>query len=1053
MSPCVVYCHILDFKQVLFIFSQVFFLLGLFWFLPPASAQRTNTTGTCQTETLGREFITSYMDDCGNSSQFEVQITGYFAFTSVSVSISNYQFDKKIMVNWGEMVRVSLPESVGIKGTTNFSNVVLVKADKDISVVSVSNKHVSPETTVLYPVSSLGNEHYIVTPSTESLDSYPEFSVMTYQEPNSVEVHVKGKLHYLIQDNSTGSRLTIKLHAFQGIQFQGIGDLSGTRIVSEKPVAILVGQRCFCNNTKCNHVFEQLLPVCSWGTKYIVPPLPWQKVDEIVYITASRNTTVLYQLGEQAETVTLAGGSVLQRPVKPWIPVYISANVGIQVVFYSVGAPLPNSSHAFLMNVPDVASYCQMYSINAQEGFENFALMVANTAETGAIILDNQPVRDVVWNRVPGTEFVWGMRTLVPANRSHAVEHPLVPANRSHAVEHPSSPFALLSVGTAAMDSYGIPGSCRKNVTFKCQTETPQIQKQLEMCKDVFLKGNNSEFCSFVNLTIVNLETMCAQDRAVSLEDFAGPFGPFLNSSTLSAGGNENKREVASAVTFLLQSVELAALTAALKSPEMKTQNVTTESMAIETLLVVPAAGPCDEVFRLRALNETMDIHCDTVTKAATEDSWAVAFISYFTLDSIIDKRFLKEGDLMADEKLRNCHLNSRVVSGAVGDGRLMNLSKPVNFTLRHRQAKKEEEEALCVHWKFIAGRGFWAEDGCTVLHTNSTHTICSCDHLSSFALLMGHTEVEESYPLTIVTYVGLTLSLLCLLLAILTFLLCRSIRNISTSIHLQLCLCLFLANLLFLTAVTRTSIQVVCAVIAGFLHYLFLACFTWMFLEGLHLFLTVRNLKVVNYTSTSWFKKRFMYPFGYGFPALVVVISAALNPDGYGTSKHCWLSLDRGFRWSFLGPVCAIILINLTFFLVTLWILRDKLSSLNEDVSTLKDTRLLTFKAIAQLFILGCTWSLGLFQVSSAKMVMAYLFTIVNSLQGVFIFLVHCLLNRQVREEYRRWIKGTRKSSPPTQTFSLSRSTVTTSTKMAPCITGCGMGWEGADGPSPTKS
>ncbi|KAG6922065.1 adhesion G protein-coupled receptor E3-like, partial [Chelydra serpentina] len=69
---------------------------------------------------------------------------------------------------------------------------------------------------------------------------------------------------------------------------------------------------------------------------------------------------------------------------------------------------------------------------------------------------------------------------------------------------------------------------------------------------------------------------MCAQDRAVSLEEVAGPFGSFLNSSTLSAGGNESK-EVASAVTFLLQSVEFAALTAALKSPEMKKQNVTTE--------------------------------------------------------------------------------------------------------------------------------------------------------------------------------------------------------------------------------------------------------------------------------------------------------------------------------------------------------------------------------------------------------------------------------------------------------------------------------------------
>ncbi|CAM5169562.1 unnamed protein product [Eretmochelys imbricata] len=1029
-------------------FTFLFFLLGLFWFLPPASTQMTNRTdkfsGTCQTETLGREFITSYMEGCGNSSQFEVQITGYFAFTSVSVSISNYlfhraRFENKTMVNQGEMVRVRLPESVRVKGSDVVSKVVLVKADKDISVVSVSNKHVSPETTVLYPVSSLGNEHYVVTPSTESFDSYPEFSVITYQEPNYVEVHVKGKLRYLTQVHTTGSKLNFKLFSFEGIQLQGIEDLSGTRIVSEKLVAVLVGQVCFCNSTKCNHVFEQLLPVCSWGTTYIIPPLPWQKVDDIVYIIASQSTTVLYQQGEQQENVTLTGGDVLQLPVKPSIPLYISANVSIQVVFYSLGAAIPNSSHAFLMNVPDVASYCLMYSINEQEGFENFALMVANTSETRAIILDNQPLRDVEWNRVPGTEFVWGMHTLEPAMRSHAVEHA-------------SSPFALLSVGTAAMDSYGIPGSCRKDVTFKCQTETQQIREQLKMCKDVFQQGSTSEFCSFMNSTLVNLETMCAEDRAASLEEIALlPFGSFLNSSILSAGGTESKREVASAVTFLLQSVELAALTVALRSPEKKTQNVTTEFMAIKTLLV-QAAGRCDEVFRLRGQEETMDIHCNAVARAATEDPWAVAFISYSTLDSIINTTLLDEGDLIADEKLRNFHLNSRVVSGAIGDGRPMNLSKPVNFTLRHRQAKKEEEEARCVHWKFIAEKGTWAVDGCKSLQTNSTHTICSCDHLSSFALLMGPTGVEclqhaaeqlfsgmqkalggrwrtwsagSLDPLEcpcgplfekrwgelstdLVTYVGLTFSLLCLLLAILTFLLCRSIRNVSTSLHLQLCLCLFLADLLFLTTVTRTRSRVVCAVIAGFLHYLFLAGFTWMFLEGLHLFLTVRNLKVVNYTSASRFKKRFMYPFGYGFPALVVAISAAVNPGGYGTSNHCWLSLERGFHWSFLGPVCAIILINLTFFIVTLWILRDKLSSLNEDVSTLKDTRvpLSHSKAGASCFV-------------------------PHSLQGAFIFLVHCLLNRQVREEYRRWIKGTRKPSPTTQMFSPSVSTVTTNTKV----------------------
>ena len=58
---------------------------------------------------------------------------------------------------------------------------------------------------------------------------------------------------------------------------------------------------------------------------------------------------------------------------------------------------------------------------------------------------------------------------------------------------------------------------------------------------------------------------------------------------------------------------------------------------------------------------------------------------------------------------------------------------------------------------------------------------------------------------------------------------------------------------------------------------------------------------------------------------------------------------------------------------------------------------RLLTFKAFAQLFILGCSWVLGIFQIGPMANVMAYLFTIINSLQGAFIFLIHCLLNRQV--------------------------------------------------------
>lgn len=49
-----------------------------------------------------------------------------------------------------------------------------------------------------------------------------------------------------------------------------------------------------------------------------------------------------------------------------------------------------------------------------------------------------------------------------------------------------------------------------------------------------------------------------------------------------------------------------------------------------------------------------------------------------------------------------------------------------------------------------------------------------------------------------------------------------------------------------------------------------------------------------------------------------------------------CWLSLDDGFIWSFLGPVCIIIFVNVFFFIITVWKLAQKFTSLNPDLSNL---------------------------------------------------------------------------------------------------------------------
>ena len=47
--------------------------------------------------------------------------------------------------------------------------------------------------------------------------------------------------------------------------------------------------------------------------------------------------------------------------------------------------------------------------------------------------------------------------------------------------------------------------------------------------------------------------------------------------------------------------------------------------------------------------------------------------------------------------------------------------------------------------------------------------------------------------------------------------------------------------------------------------------------------------------------------------------------------------------------------------------------------------------------FLLGLTWTFGLLYLSEQTVAMAYAFTILNSLQGLVIFIFHCLQNDKV--------------------------------------------------------
>ncbi|CAG0896252.1 unnamed protein product [Darwinula stevensoni] len=376
-----------------------------------------------------------------------------------------------------------------------------------------------------------------------------------------------------------------------------------------------------------------------------------------------------------------------------------------------------------------------------------------------------------------------------------------------------------------------------------------------------------------------------------------------------------------------------------------------------------------------------------------------LGFLMYETLNDILPPH---KGDTPQGNESKL--LNSRVVSVSLDEGRHVQLPHPVILTFQHLK-KDNVSNPVCVFWDYTTSG--WSEEGCRVMSWNASHTRCECDHLTHFAVLMDLHETElapgHEMALQVITYIGCSISVVCLLASILTFRLFRSLKSDRTVIHENLCACLLLAELIFLIGIGRTEHRIACGIVAGLLHFFFLTAFAWMFFEGFQLYVMLIEVFESERSRVRWY-----YFLGYGIPLVIVVISAAIDPASYGTPQHCWLRTDNHFIFSFLGPVIVVLLANFAFLFMAVYVMcrHATVTAGLKEQTRLSTVGVWVRGAFALVVLLGLTWTFGFLYVNEESLVMAYVFTVFNSLQGLFIFLFTCLQNDKVKKEYRKLMK-----------------------------------------------
>lgn len=336
------------------------------------------------------------------------------------------------------------------------------------------------------------------------------------------------------------------------------------------------------------------------------------------------------------------------------------------------------------------------------------------------------------------------------------------------------------------------------------------------------------------------------------------------------------------------------------------------------------------------------------------------------------------------------------------------------NVTLRYKKLNNSlTENPQCVFWNFTVfdDYGAWDDEGCTFVSDVNNTVTCSCNHLTSFSILMATDilKLPESVrkALDIITYVGVGISLASLVICIIIeAVVWKAVTKNSTAFmrHVAIvntALSLLIADICFIigAAVAKNPAENPgddykvpfgpCSTATYFTHLFYLALFFWMLVSGLLLF--YRTVMVFSHMSKATMLA-IGFSLGYGAPLIIASITVAATAPGNGYIRKdyaCWLNWSETMALlALVIPALIIVLINILIVIVVLvkMLKRGVGDAAQTDE---KHTMIVLIRCVAILTpLFGLTWSLGVgTMISSTNAGIHIAFAFFNSLQ-VFAFI-----------------------------------------------------------------
>ncbi|XP_067865423.1 IgGFc-binding protein-like [Heterodontus francisci] len=435
------------------------------------SAVSGYVTGSSGLIISGRKFVTIFLENHSSSAVLALNIITYDKAANVNVSIYNPSFHRFQTVSAGSNVVVNLEPSYMLKGNEISGKVIMITSDEDISVVVLNTRYNTQDAFLNLPTINLGTIYFVVTYN-GIRSNHRQFAIANGNgnERVHITITVAGFVEYNGTEYSDKQMFSFIMEPNQAIQFQSEADLTGTKIVSTKPVAVFSGNRCIMiSSTDCDHIAEQLYPQDKWSYSFAIFPLMDKEMMDIITIVSAENDTAVNIYTDEGNVnFMLQEGSHINLTVSGGM--IVNSAKAIMVTYLSTGGStsLVPTFDPFLVNVIPPAYFSAYYVFVTIANFYNYILIVSSTPAYNQIMLDGKPLSTFPSENMTFWDFT--------ATRIY-----LGKTAGRYVIYHADSLFGIYIYGIARGESYGYSiggkrnsSDARRLAMFVCMTQAAE---------------------------------------------------------------------------------------------------------------------------------------------------------------------------------------------------------------------------------------------------------------------------------------------------------------------------------------------------------------------------------------------------------------------------------------------------------------------------------------------------------------------------------------------------------------------------------------------------